>query len=71
MKTKPHILIFKTSVFTRLDVACLTKLLNSLGSWTFDLEDEDHVLRIETIFSSQEIEQQLTQEGFECVLMPY
>lgn len=46
------VLVFRTSVTDNACVEGLRPLLDGLvgrsGRWTFDLEDRDHVLRIET-----------------------
>lgn len=47
-----HIWVLKTSVTTPMDIRRLRPLLDALimcdGRWNFDLEDCDHILRVET-----------------------
>ena len=66
-----QVLVFKTTVSSVHEVEGLIHLLNKFGKWSFDLEDEDRILRIETFSSPQEIEGGLSMLGFGCSLMPY
>lgn len=52
MSQRKTIWVFKTSVVTHLDVRrlkpILDRLMNEGDKWNFDLEDIDHILRVET-----------------------
>lgn len=68
MKT---VLVFKTSVSTRSGVKQVKHLLNELmhenECWNFDLEDCDHILRVEAFrIKASEVEDQLKKAGFLC-----
>ncbi|MGZ3933267.1 MAG: hypothetical protein ACXVDK_17510 [Bacteroidia bacterium] len=65
------ILVFKTSVQNKEEVVQLQPLLNSLvlpsGSWNFDLEDCDRILRVETSsVHPNELISAVKNEGFDC-----
>lgn len=65
------VLVFRTSVADRSCVESLRPLLDRLvgrsGRWTFDLEDRDHVLRIETDSTdAAEVIHMLRGQGQEC-----
>jgi hypothetical protein len=68
MKT---VLVFKTSVMGNKEVKQLRPLLNKLtyknGTWNFDLEDCDNILRVETqLLKPQNIATTLQNQGFYC-----
>lgn len=69
-KTEPFILVFKTNIACKNDVASLAPALNArLGNlkWSVDLHDVDHVLRIESV--SPEVSGiivMLNNAGFAC-----
>ncbi|MBK0379807.1 hypothetical protein [Mucilaginibacter segetis] len=69
------VLIFKTSVATKQEVARVHPLLTSLADikqYNFDLEDCDKVLRIESRgLEPQTINHVLQIAGFDCEEMPY
>ncbi len=43
-----EVLVFKTSVTQPAQIKLLRRGLAALGRWNFDLEDCDHILRVET-----------------------
>jgi len=63
--------VFRTSVSKKEDATKLKPVLNSLmqqgDKWNFDLEDCDHILRVETkTLAAMEIIYQLEKEGYYC-----
>ena len=63
--------VFRTSVYAKEDAAKLKPVLNSLmqqgDKWNFDLEDCDHILRVETkTLTAKEIIYQLEKAGYYC-----
>ncbi|WP_066830590.1 hypothetical protein [Rufibacter ruber] len=65
------VLVFKTSVRTRRSVKQVTPLLNQLldatDRWNFDLQDCDHILRVEAqAITPSVIIDRLRQAGFMC-----
>jgi hypothetical protein len=69
MKT---VLVFRTSVTTSQKVGevkpLLDSLMNTSEKWNFDLEDCDHILRVEAIYLQPcIIIQNLNKAGFACV----
>ncbi|RYD70617.1 MAG: hypothetical protein EOP53_25110 [Sphingobacteriales bacterium] len=65
--------IFKTSVQNHQHVQQLKPLLNScIGeSWSFDLEDCDKILRIDSAdLSMENLLELLDNEGFHCSELP-
>lgn len=64
------ILVFKTSVRTLADSKKLTGPLGALAHdirWTFDLEDCDNILRIESDeLQTKDVKSLLNKAGFEC-----
>lgn len=65
------VLVFKTSVNSRKEVAevapVLDGLLDGKGSWNFDLEDCDRILRVVTeVHRVSEIEHAVTNSGYFC-----
>lgn len=65
------VLVFKTSVSKSMEVRQLRPLLNELtyqnGSWNFDLEDCDNILRVETKkLQPQFVTATLQKHGFFC-----
>ena len=61
------ILVFKTSVVRKKQVKQLGAALDAFGRWSFDLEDCDHILRVEAQKAPQsEIIQLLNKHGFHC-----
>lgn len=65
------ILIFKTSVSCLAEISALKGELDKLGRWSFDLEDEDNILRIETPMTARDICTSLGLLGVRCTLLPY
>ena len=70
MTTKP-VLVFRTSVTHPQQVKQLQPLLNALiareGHWNFNLEDCDHILRVETqLLRADSIAMALRIQGFRC-----
>ena len=65
-----EILVFKTSVRSEQHVNNLEPLLNAVsgsGAWSFDLEDRDSVLRIESENNiSGDVIELVRKEGFVC-----
>ncbi len=64
-------MVFRTSVVDRVQVERLSPALDRLagraGRWTFDLEDRDHVLRIESSTAMlAEVIRALKEAGEEC-----
>ncbi|HSF90218.1 MAG TPA: hypothetical protein VLA46_12425 [Saprospiraceae bacterium] len=71
MKPPKTIWVFRTSVATRMDLHRLKPVLDRLmpadDKWNFDLEDCDHILRIETrSVSDRAIIDLLANEGYRC-----
>ncbi|MBB6497912.1 hypothetical protein [Pedobacter cryoconitis] len=70
-----NIIIFKTSVQDYEDLVCVEPALNSfLGerNWSFDLEDEDKILRVVSPeLCTVAVEQLLIEYGFLCIELPY
>lgn len=65
------IFVFKTSVATKTEVSKLKPGLNKLmqtgDRWNFDLEDCDHILRVEsTVNKTDNIKDVLQVAGFDC-----
>lgn len=66
----PMVHVFKTSVKTKMEVKLLSSFLNQLiipSKWSFDLNDYDKILRIESqanIIDS--VMEGLKIRGFEC-----
>ena len=65
------VLVFRTSVKDSACVESLRPALDGLvgraGRWTFDLEDRDHVLRIETdTANTEEVIRLLRERGEQC-----
>jgi hypothetical protein len=61
------ILVFKTSVTRKKHVKLLGTALDAWGRWSFDLEDCDHILRVEANHVAQsEIIRLLARYGFHC-----
>jgi len=68
------VLVFRTSVHSPDDVISLQSTLNLLiepgGKWSFDLEDCDRVLRVETnSVSPEDIVEVLATAGYWCLEM--
>ncbi len=64
--------VFRTSVKMQVDVRRLKPILDRLmhegDKWNFDLEDCDHILRVETkSLSAPEIIYQMEKAGYQCV----
>jgi len=74
-KSGIRIYVFKTSVENPGEVERLRPSLNNtlkLARWSFDLEDCDHILRIETTTEPPEaIIKLLKDEGFDCEELSY
>ncbi len=68
------IYVFKTSVKLKSDVKKLTGQLNEHltdGTWNFDLDDCDKILRIDTkLNNTAKTIQILKENGFECEELP-
>jgi hypothetical protein len=66
-----EVLVFKTSVNTEQHIEELAPILNELiqpPSWSFDLEDCDRILRIESPHNiSGVVANAIIRQGFECV----
>ena len=67
----PRVMVFRTSIIDRAHVERLRPTLDRLagraGRWTFDLEDRDHVLRIESSTAMlSEVIRALNEAGEEC-----
>lgn len=65
------VLVFKTSVSVNDEVkqlsAALDRLTRQNGTWNFDLEDRDKILRVETQFlKAENIATTLRNQGFYC-----
>jgi hypothetical protein len=65
------VLVFKTSVENPHDLESIEPLLNSLMStnerWNFDLDDCEHILRVEAVsIEAGIIIKSLTRVGFSC-----
>jgi hypothetical protein len=63
--------VFRTSVEKKQEIIQLRPLLNQVvrnkGHWNFDLEDCDHILRVETrVLPPRDIASILQGEGFLC-----
>ncbi len=65
-----EILVFKTNVTSRKKVSMLAPLLTSfptISQWSFDLEDRDKVLRVESAETNPGlVESLLIAAGFNC-----
>ncbi|MFT2011291.1 hypothetical protein ACMA1I_21650 [Pontibacter sp. 13R65] len=66
------VLVFKTSVTTgkkaRKVKPILDKLMHRNEKWNFDLEDCDHILRVEAVLLQPAvIIENVTKAGFACV----
>ena len=64
-------MVFKTSVSVNDEVmqlsAALDRLTRQNGTWNFDLEDSDKILRVETQFlKAENIATTLQNQGFYC-----
>lgn len=65
------VLVFKTSVENYQDLKSIEPLMNSLMSeterWSFDLEDCEHILRVEAVsIEAGIIIKSLARVGFSC-----
>lgn len=69
------IYVFKTSVETEKDIEQLRPYLNGLlprAKWTFDIEDCDNILRVDTPEDSpQTVISVLYHTGFDCEELAY
>ncbi|WP_187264390.1 hypothetical protein [Pontibacter beigongshangensis] len=68
MKT---VLVFKTSVTTNREARkvepILNKLMDACEKWNFDLEDCDHILRVEAVsVEASVVIEKLNRAGFAC-----
>lgn len=65
-----YIHIFKTDIRTHEDIAILNKLFSvnpAISRWTVDMQDVDHVLRIESSTdNSTDIIHTVRQAGYYC-----
>lgn len=66
-----NVLVFKTSVENYQDLKSIEPLMNSLMSeterWSFDLEDCEHILRVEAVsIEAGIIIESLARVGFSC-----
>lgn len=69
--TPKTIWVFRTSVTMHVDIRRLKPILDRLmhddDKWNFDLEDCDHILRVETkSLSASEIIYHLEMAGYQC-----
>ena len=65
------VLVFKTSVTRPEHIPPLRRGLDALGRWSFDLDDCDHILRVETDTSRvARIVKLLVAHGFSCEELP-
>lgn len=67
-----NILVFKTSVINSGQSSMLEPLLNNLlnksEKWNFDLDDCDHILRVEApLLKAVQVIEILNMLGFDCV----
>ena len=65
------VLVFKTSIQHSKEVQLvknnLDQLMNNNGTWNFDLEDCDNILRVEThTIPPETIRETLRMKGFSC-----
>lgn len=64
------VFVFKTNISTRLQTRCLCKQFEELlpvSNWSFDLEDCDKVLRIESSFEvTKQVIQLMQENGYDC-----
>ncbi len=63
--------VFRTSVKMQVDIRRLKPILDRLmhegDKWNFDLEDCDHILRVETkTLTAAEIISQMEKAGYQC-----
>ncbi|GAB3428624.1 hypothetical protein GCM10027516_35050 [Niabella aquatica] len=69
------IYIFKTSVFTEIDIQSLQPHLDELQQtqWNFDLEDCDKILRVDCLseISEEVVIKILQNNGFDCEVLLY
>ncbi|WP_162055230.1 hypothetical protein [Pontibacter pamirensis] len=66
------VLVFRTSVTTNRKVSqvrpLLDRLMDKSEKWNFDLEDCDHILRVEAVsVQAAAIIEKLGKAGFACV----
>ena len=66
------VLVFKTSVTTNRNVSkvrpLLDRLMDESEKWNFDLEDCDHILRVEAVsVQPSAIIKNMQRAGFACV----
>lgn len=68
------ILVFKTNICSREDIAAVAPLLNSSDvvlKWNVDLHDIDNVLRVEAFTTDADIIiNTVKQGGYECEELP-
>ncbi len=74
--TKENVFVFKTSVNLNKEAKKLAPILNKLvdssGKWNFDLEDCDHILRVECQqLSAKTIAAAVQAKGFYCEELEY
>ncbi len=61
------VLVFKTSVNYKKQIKLLAESLDQIGNWNFDLEDCDHILRVETTINRKnKIIALLQEHGLKC-----
>ncbi|WP_462251894.1 hypothetical protein [Ekhidna sp.] len=65
-----NLLILKSNIKTKKDVAIVNQVfskINAIRRWTVDLDDWEHVLKVETfILSATNISVILEQFGYKC-----
>ena len=65
-----NLLILKSNIKTKRDVAIVNQVfskINAIRRWTVDLDDWEHVLKVETfILSATNISVILEQFGYKC-----
>lgn len=69
-----RVLVFKTSVHEpqlRLVTLVLNQLMDKNEQWNFDLEDCDHILRVEAFsLQAHTVIEHLSKAGFFCTELP-
>ncbi len=64
-----NILVFATSVESRMGVSVLAPALDRLagkGKWNFDLEDRDRILRVRGVGRARRVTWLLKAAGYQC-----
>ena len=67
----PEVLVFRTSVTHPAQIMPLRRGLAAFGRWNFDLDDCDHILRVETgAGDGPQIIALLATHGLHCAELP-